>query len=240
MKQIDQAIEYIMTDVNFRVPYFEHDFEAFFDFHFGWEDKADFEHEWNEAFDSRDNLIIESFRGSRKTTKARGYVVWCILYKKEPYIIVQSQEARLSGEWVRQVAKMLMQDSIVEDYGVLFPFATKREDLAKSSLSNFESTNGVKIEAKSTGETLRGANTFQKKLGATRPTLLVLDDVDTTDSVKNIRIIDETEQKIKGETMGSLDQFRRRVILIGNTISDDGILPRFKKEFTDENGKAKK
>ena len=50
---------------------------------------------------------------------------------------------------------MLLEDSIVEDYGVLFPLESKREDLAKKSVSNFESTNGVKIESKSLGQTLR-------------------------------------------------------------------------------------
>jgi hypothetical protein len=62
---------------------------------------------------------------------------------------VQSFEDVLSGAWVHQVAKILFEDSIVQDYGFLFPIETKKEDLAKKSVTNFETTNGVKIESKS-------------------------------------------------------------------------------------------
>lgn len=98
---------------------------------------------------SRQNTFIEAFRASRKTTIARAFVVWCICYKKEPSIIVQSYEDTLSAERVREVAKMLCKKSIVSDYGVLFPFDTKKEELAKKSMNNFETTNGVKIASKS-------------------------------------------------------------------------------------------
>ena len=218
-----------MTDHDFRVEYFKNNFEAFFDYHFGWENKVKFHHRWARQLQSRNNLIWEAFRGSRKTTMVRGYVVWCAAYNVEPYIIVQSYEGKLSGEWVRNVAKMLMQDSILKDYGMLFPLNIKREDLSKSSVTSFEATTGVKIESKSLGEVLRGANDYQINIGSSRPTLLIVDDIDVSDSVKNIRIINENEKKINGETIGSLDQFRRRVILLGNTIAEDGILPRFKK-----------
>jgi len=57
-----------------------------------------------------------AFRGSAKTTIVRWYVVWCIIYKIEPYIIVQSYEDTLSGAWVREVAKMLMFPKVVLDY----------------------------------------------------------------------------------------------------------------------------
>jgi phage terminase large subunit-like protein len=124
---------------------------------------------------------------------------------------------------------MMMQDTIISDYGRLFPFEVKREDIAKASFSDFESTTGVKLASKSLGEVLRGANDFKKNEGSTRPTVLIIDDIDTTDSVKNRRIIDDNWRKITGETIDSLDQFRRRVIVLGNTIAEDGILPRFKR-----------
>jgi hypothetical protein len=62
------------------------------------------------------NTFIEAFRASRKTTIARGYVCWCVAYKKEPSIIVQSYEDSLSGERVRETAKMLFQSTVVEDH----------------------------------------------------------------------------------------------------------------------------
>jgi hypothetical protein len=42
---------------------------------------------------------------------------------------------------VRNVAKMLVSKSIVNDYGNLFPFITAKEDMAKKSITNFDTTN---------------------------------------------------------------------------------------------------
>jgi len=81
-------------------------------------------------------------------------------------------------------------------------------------MSSFESTNGVKIEAKSLGRTIRGANTTTKDGKSTRPTLVILDDIDVEKSVRNIDIIDSNEQKLIGETMGALDPVRRRIIFL--------------------------
>lgn len=144
---------------------------------------------------------------------------------------MQSFEDVLSAAWVTQVAKMLMEDSIIEDYGMLFPIESKREDLAKKSVSNFDSTNGVKIETRSLGQTLRGANIYKKGKGAKRPTLLFLDDVDVNKSVHNIEIIDNNEKRISGETIGALDPIRRQIVFLGNVIKEDGIVPRFIKKY---------
>ena len=144
---------------------------------------------------------------------------------------MQSFEDVLSAAWVTQVAKMLMEDSITEDYGMLFPLESKREDLAKKSVSNFDSTNGVKIETRSLGQTLRGANIYKKGKGAKRPTLLFLDDVDVNKSVQNIEIIDSNEKRISGETIGALDPVRRQIVFLGNVIKEDGIVPRFIKKY---------
>lgn len=225
-----QIREWIKNDKAYRVQYFEHDFTSFFTYHWGW-DLKEFHENWLESMEEWYNVLLKWFRSSRKTTIARGYAVWCICYQKHDYIAVQSFEDVLSGAWVHQVAKMLLEDSIVEDYGVLFPLESKREDLAKKSVSNFESTNGVKIESKSLGQTLRWANVYKRGKWAKRPTLLFLDDIDVEKSVKNIDIIDDNERKISGETIGSLDPKKRQIIFLWNVINEDGIVPRFVKKY---------
>ena len=232
-----QIREWIEADRNFRVSYFEHSFTAFFLYHWGWAFK-DFHYEWADDMESGDNVILKGFRSSRKTTIARGFAVWNIAYSKHDYIVVQSYEDVLSGAWVHQVAKMLLDESIVEDYGVLFPLETKKEDLAKKSVSNFEATNGVKIESKSMGQTLRGANQSRRKRKGSkeagkpaRPTLLFLEDIDVDKSVKNVDIIDANERKILGETIGAMDATKRQVVLLGNVILEDGVVPRFIKRY---------
>lgn len=76
----------------------------------------------------------------------------------EPFQVVQSYEDTASGEWVRQVAILVSKKAIVNDYGQLFPFEAKREEMTKKSLKDFELLNGSKIMSKSLGQTLRGAN----------------------------------------------------------------------------------
>lgn len=182
---------------------------------------------------SRNNTFIEAFRASRKTTIARGYIIWCICYKTEPHIVVQSYEGTLSSEWVRNVAKMLFKKSIVNDYGLLFPLETKKDELKKKSLHNFETTNWVKISSKSLWQTLRGANEYDMEDDTSaRPTLLVLDDVDVEKSVDNTDIIEKNYNKIVGETISALDPLRRKIIFLGNTIKEDWVVPRFRKQYT--------
>jgi len=70
-------------------------------------------------------------------------------------MVWQSYEHTMSAQNVRDIAKMLFKKSIVRDYGELFPLNTKKEDLAKSSQSNFETRNGVKVQSRSLKQNLR-------------------------------------------------------------------------------------
>lgn len=80
-------------------------------------------------------------------------------------------------------------------------------------------------------ENLRGANTYEEEQGTSRPDLLVLDDIDTTDSVRNVEIIDKNENKLRQETIGAMSKEKHRVIFLGNTISNDGIVRRFAEDI---------
>lgn len=130
----------VLEDPVVRIEAMRDNFPLFFAYHFGRE-FTKFQKAWLKSMQSRNNTYIVAFRASRKTTMARGFVVWCVCYKKEPSIVWQSYEQILSSESVREIAKMLCKESIVADYGMLFPFDTKREEMAKKSLSNFETTN---------------------------------------------------------------------------------------------------
>jgi len=186
------------------------------------------------SMQSKNNTFIEAFRASRKTTIARWYVCRCIAYKKEPSIIRQSYEDSLSWESVREIAKMLFKQTVVDDYWYLFPIERKTEDLSKRSLSNFESTSWVKVTARSLWQTIRWSNTFDLSIGiSARPTLLVLDDIDVVKSVNSVDIINNNEKKILWETIPALDPLRRKIIFLGNTINEDGIVPRFRNRYKD-------
>jgi len=222
--------EEIISSKKLRVAYWKMSFRFWFQYHFWWKLKK-FQKLWMQSMQSDKNTFIEAFRASRKTTIVRWFICWCIAYKKEPSIIVQSYEDSLSAERVRECAKMLFKKSIVEDHGNLFP-VEKKWDLEKKSASNFESTTWVKVSARSLGQTIRGSNTFdmEEEMSA-RPTLLILDDIDVVKSVTNSDIINQNEKKILGETIPALDPLRRKIIFLGNTINEDGIVPRFRNMY---------
>ncbi len=115
---------------------------------------------------------------------------------------------------VRNVAKMLASKRLTDDFGQMFPFQVEKDDLSKRSITNFETTNGCKFVSRSLGEKLRGASTYDEDLGSARPTLLVLDDIDTTDSVRNKDIVDKNYQKITQETIGAMSKERSRIIFL--------------------------
>ncbi len=126
---------------------------------------------------------------------------------------------------------MLSKRTLVMDYGDFFPFSTKKEDFASSGSTNFDTTNGIKVKAKSTQEKIRGANVYDEDQGTERPDLLVLDDIDTTDSVRNKDIIDKNEVKLRQETIGAMSKSKARIIFLANTIGVDGIVRRFEKKI---------
>jgi hypothetical protein len=129
---------------------------------------------------------------------------------------------------------MLTKSTLVADYGDFFPFTTKKEDFASSGSTNFDTTNGIKVKAKSTQEKIRGANIYDEDEGTERPDLLILDDIDTTDSVRNKDIIDKNETKLRQETIGAMSKSRARIIFLANTIANDGICRRFAQAIKDD------
>lgn len=189
-------------------------------FHFEWIKELV---EWNKS------ILFEAFRWSLKTELIKIYLVYCICYKVEPYIVVQSYDSSWSEEMVRNVAKMLVSKSIVNDYGNLFPFITAKEDMAKKSITNFDTTNWIKVVSRSLWEKLRWAASFDEDTGSSRPTLLILDDIDIIDSVRNVDIINKNEQKILNETIWAMSKEHARIIFLGNTILWDWIVRRFHK-----------
>lgn len=180
------------------------------------------------------NLLIEGLRGSLKTEMTKIYVIRSILYKRHKYIVWQSFASESSDEAVTNLSRMLVNGSLVLDYGQVYPFSMKKEDFSKSWSTNFDTTNGVKVKAKALLEKLRWSNVYDEDSGTSRPDLLILDDIDTTDSVLNKDIIDKNELKLREETIGAMSKTNARIIFLGNTIRTDGIVRRFAAKVVDD------
>lgn len=221
---IDDRVVFFKNPENFQLFWYYHFIQNFLG------ELAPFHDKWIHTMaETNKSILLEAFRWSLKTELVKIYLVYCICYQIEPYIVVQSYDSTGSEEMVRNVAKMLVSKSIVTDYGNLFPFETEREDFSKKSVVNFNTTNGVKVVSRSLWEKLRGASSYDEDTGTSRPTLLVLDDIDVMDSVRNVDMIDKNYAKINNETIGAMSKEHARIIFLGNTILWDGIVRRFVK-----------
>ena len=188
---------------------------------------ADFHYEWIEALLSDKNVMIEWFRWSIKTTLVVAVTTYKIANNFTKFVVWQSYEDTASTANTTNIARNLLSPRLSADYWKLFKLSWgSKEDLEKKSVSNFDTSNWVKVRAASLGQKLRGA------LSKTdRPDLLIVDDIDVSDSVRNPDVIEKNYQKITGETFWAMTKtWEAKIYFLWNTINNDWIVPRFRKE----------
>lgn len=122
---------------------------------------------------------------------------------------------------VREILQL--NEKILADYGNLYydtiESTTKKKTKTKKTLKEFITTNGIFVQAQSLGTSTRGLNHLNNNI-LYRPDLYIGDDLDTTDSVKNPKVINDNYIKVKGEALGGLSS-TSQVILLGNIIRED-------------------
>jgi len=188
---------------------------------------ADFHYIWIEALFEDKNVMLEWFRWSIKTTLVIAVTTYKITHKMTKFVVWQSFEDTASTENTTNIARNLLNPRIVADYWKLFKLSWgNKEDLEKKSVSNFDTSNWVKVRAASLWQKLRWA------LSKTdRPDLLIVDDIDVSDSVRNITTIDKNYRKLTWETFWAMTKtWDARIYFLWNTINQDWIVPRFRKE----------
>ena len=188
---------------------------------------ADFHYEWIEALLSDKNVMIEWFRWSIKTTLVVAVTTYKIANNFTKFVVWQSYEDTASTANTTNIARNLLSPRLSADYWKLFKLSWgSKEDLEKKSVSNFDTSNWVKVRAASLWQKLRGA------LSKTdRPDLLIVDDIDVSDSVRNPDVIEKNYQKITWETFWAMTKtWEAKIYFLWNTINNDWIVPRFRKE----------
>lgn len=188
---------------------------------------ADFHYDWIEALFENKNVMLEWFRWSMKTTLVIAATTFKIANNLVKFVVWQSYEDTASSENTTNIARNLLSKRLEADYWKLFKLTWwNKEDLEKKSVSNFDTTNKVKVRAASLWQKLRWA------LSKTdRPDLLIVDDIDVSDSVRNPDVIDKNYQKVTWETFWAMTKdWTARIYFLGNTINQDWIVPRFRKE----------
>ena len=162
------------------------------------------------------DLSLFGARETSKTSKVKLYTVYATLYSIFEFGLVSSKDMVNSKGFVTDVYNMLISPHIVCVYGNVFARkeleATKRQQTMKV----FTTRTGVRLQALSSLQSARGAVELEK-----RPDLYIADDFENE---KTLESFIETEKiwRYRNEAISGMRQAVRKVINIGNYISESG------------------
>jgi len=165
-----------------------------------------------------------AFRESAKTSMAKLFVVWCVLYKKKKYINYDSYDKSNSEAALFDIAVALQtNEKILADFGqTYYPSRQKTQgsELKEAKIkriSNFITENKVKVEAFSTQEPIRG-RIFQNQ----RPDLVIFDDIESARTKDSYPIILKIRAHIDECRAGVPEE--GAILYLGNYITEDGVI----------------
>ena len=221
LKALDKVIEGRTEE---RVFLCEQDFSLFFAYYFNEYIKYPFAPFHFEMFadlkDLQRRIIRElawiMFRESAKTSIAKIFLVYLICYKIRRYLNVDSFDKANAESILFDVVTTLQTNrKIINDFGQLYNQKRNTEEASIKRISNFITNNGIRVEAHSTQESVRG-RLFQDQ----RPDFVLLDDFETNKTKDSAAY---TQQVIK-----HIDEFKAGlapnaiVLYLGNYITELG------------------
>ncbi len=124
-------------------------------------------------------LAIGAPRGIAKSTVVSlMYVVWCVCYGTEAYIVLLSDTADKAADFLGQIKTELETNPRLRmDFPHVCEPVGRKPPPTRWRKNEIITRTGVKLTALGAGQKLRG-----RKHGAYRPTLLILDDVENEDN----------------------------------------------------------
>jgi len=170
------------------------------------------------------------FRESAKTSIAKAFVLWLITFNRRRYINVDSFDKENSERILFDiVVEMQTNPRYKADFGEMYNSKRNADEVTQKRVSNFITNNGVRVEAHSTQESVRG-----RIHGHQRPDFLLLDDFETN-KTKDSKAY--TEQVIK-----HIDEFKTgldstaKIIYLGNYITEYGSIQTLRDRAKIDNG----
>lgn len=163
------------------------------------------------------------FRESAKTSISKALLVYLICYNKKRYINVDSYD--------KENAERILFDIVIElqsnprlktDFGELFNLKRENTEATQKRINNFITNNGVRVEAHSTQESVRG-----RIHGHQRPDFLLLDDFETN-KTKDSEAMTLQIKKHISEFASGLDS-TAKILYLGNYITEHGNIAELRK-----------
>lgn len=172
---------------------------------------------------------IIAFRGSAKSTMASlALPLWAAITGKRKFIILCSDTFSQAKQIITNLIYELENNEIISrDFG---EFKSNKDWTS----TNILLPNGVRIMARSKGQQVRGLRHLEH-----RPDLIVADDVESTDDVRQKEQRDKTEEWLLSDVMPSMSD-NGHMILIGNLLHMDSIMSRMEKKCNEGLGTCKR
>lgn len=142
-------------------------------------------------------LLWVMFRDSAKTSLARAFIVWSIIYDKKKNINWIGHDEKKGEKNARAIANELQgNERIINDFGQLYFEQRQDKKISKpKKLTEFITTNNCLFKTTSTNMSTRGDSEAQF-----RPDLRVFDDIET-DKTKSSPVITKKILNFIGETL---------------------------------------
>ena len=175
--------------------------------------------------------VIVAFRGSAKSTLiTTSYVLWSILgVQQKKFIVICGQTDQKARQYLMNIKNELLNNELLKrDLG---PFEEEKNSLGNATALIIKKLN-VKIMISSVQQSIRGM-----KHGEHRPDLIILDDIEDSDSVNTREGRNKTFSWLTGEVIPAGSE-NTRIIAVGNLLHEDSLLKRLKKKI--ENGEMKR
>lgn len=156
------------------------------------------------------------FRESAKTTFAKLYIIWLIAYKKKKYINVDSFDKENAERILFDVAfELSNNERLNADFPQLFSKRRGIEDIKQNRINNFVTENGIRVEAHSTQESVRGRIHLDQ-----RPDILIADDIETNKTRESEAYTKQVRDHLSEAMAGmSTDGV---ILYLGNYITEHG------------------
>ena len=168
-------------------------------------------------------LAIAAPRGHAKTTVVSlGYLLWSIVYGREPFIVLISNTAEQAAQILKDLKEELESNAfILQDFPAVAEPVGRRPSPKRWRKQDIQTRNGILVSALGAGQKLRG-----RKHGAHRPTLIVLDDVEGEAEAASADLREARQSWFNRAVLkaGVID--RTNVLVLGTLLHYDSLLAR--------------
>lgn len=167
------------------------------------------------------------FRESAKTSIMKIALTHAICYKKRRYINWDSYDGANAEQALFDVTVWLQTNNrLVSDFGQLYN-EPRGETKTKKRVSDFITNNGVRVEAHTTQESIRG-----RVYGDQRPDWIIFDDIETETTKDSPAITEKIKRHVDSANSGMSPNGVRSYLC--NYITDIGVVAHLEQKLSNE------